>query len=93
MIHLKLLLSNLINCSCSVVGKFILLVTDLYLCEVRLNPVYMMAVWKGTSLDEIRDTLDATAQDLNSFKIFVLCIGQADVCLTMSEFVKSRMRL
>ena len=69
-------------------GKFILLITDLFPHEVRLNLVYMMAVQKGTSLDEIRDTLNATAQDLSSFKIFVLCIGQADVCLTMSEFVK-----
>ena len=48
----------------------------------------MMAIWKDTSLDEIRDTLDATAQDLSSFKIFVLSIGQVVLCLIMLEFVK-----
>ena len=72
---------------CFLTGKFILLVMDLFQPEVCLSPVYTMAIFKGTTLDKVQDTLDTTSQDLSSFKIFVLCIGQADVRLTMSEFI------
>ena len=46
-----------------------------------------MAIRKGTTLDKVHDTLDAKSQDLSSFKIFVLCVGQADIRPTMSDFI------
>ena len=48
--------------------------------------MYTMAVHKGMTLDKVCDTLDATSQDLSSFKIFVLCARQADVHLTLLDF-------
>ena len=68
-------------------GKIVLLVMDLFQQEVHLNPVFTMTVRKGITLDEVHDTLDATSEDLSSFKIFVLCVRQADIHLTMSKFI------
>ena len=46
-----------------------------------------MAVKKGTLLEDVQHTLDKDAQDLSEFHIFVLCVGQAEVKLSMSDFI------
>ena len=46
-----------------------------------------MALKKGTLLEDVQHTLDKDTQDLSEFHIFVLCVGHAEVKLSMSDVV------
>ena len=60
---------------------------DLLPREVHLDNIYTMAAKKGTLLEDVKSTLDKDAQDLLEFCIFVFCVSQANVTLSMSDFI------